>query len=38
MKITDEKLVIILKVIELSDNNAFGQIHELITNKSSVPS
>lgn len=35
--ITDEKLVIILKVIELSDNNALGQIHELIANKSSVP-
>lgn len=37
MKITDKKLAIILKVIELSDHNALGQIHELIATKSSVP-
>lgn len=37
MKITDEKLAIILKVIELNDLNALSQIHDLLANKSAVP-
>ena len=37
MKITDEKLAIILKVIELNDLNTLSQIHELLANKSAVP-
>ncbi len=37
MQITDEKLAIILKVIELNDLNALSQIHDLLANKSAVP-
>ena len=36
MKITEKKLGIILKVIELDDQNVLDQIHEMLANKSSV--